>query len=417
MRSFFLAVKGSIPAKRILLGSLLLATTLLATAQQKTISGFIKKTDDGTPLSKATVLIKGTSTGTTSDEKGFYSISASSSQVIQVSAIGFAPLEEKVGARNTINFSLTSDTKELEGVVVTALGIKRDQKALGYATTTVKGEELTNALSGNWTDALSGKVAGLNLLRSGGGPTASNKIIIRGESNITGDNEALIVVDGVIINQGSGRRTGISGENVYGVGSDNMPADYGTGLNDINPEDIESVTVLKGPGAAALYGERGANGAIMITTKSGGSKKKKGLGITFNSNYSIEEVNRWPDLQYEYGQGLGGANYYSYGAGPDGASTSGTSSAYGPRFDGQMFYQYDPVTQKVGTERTPWVAYPDMSKDFFTTGHTATNSITIDGGTDKTTARFSFTNVYNDWIIPNTGYKRNTLAMSVNSKI
>ena len=146
-------------------------------------------------------------------------------------------------------------------------------------------------------------------------------------------------------------------------------------------------------------------------------QKKKGLGITFNSNVSVEQVNRWPDLQYEYGQGLGGANYYSFGAGPDGASTSATSSAYGPRFNGQLFYQYDPVTQKQGLERTPWIPYPNMSKDFFETGHTLTNSITIDGGTDKTTARFSFTNVHNDWIIPNTGYDRNSLAMSVNSRI
>ena len=143
---------------------------------------------------------------------------------------------------------------------------------------------------------------------------------------------------------GSGRRTGIQGEAPYGTSSDNMPADYGTGLNDINPEDIESVTVLKGAGAAALYGQRGANGAIIITTKSGNSKRK-GFGVTLNSNANIEQVNRWPDLQYEYGQGLDGAAYYSYGAGPDGASTSGTSSAYGPRFNGQMFYQYDPARQ------------------------------------------------------------------------
>jgi TonB-linked SusC/RagA family outer membrane protein len=271
-------------------------------------------------------------------------------------------------------------------------------------------------MSANWTDALSGKVPGLNLVRSGSGPTASNKIILRGENNLTGDNEALIVVDGVVINQGSGRRNAIAGETVYGTGSDNMPVDYGSSINDINPEDIESVTILKGPGASALYGQRGANGAVIITTKSGNSKRK-GLGVTFTSNASIEQVNRWPDLQYEYGQGLAGAAYYSYGASADGASTSGTSSAYGPRFNGQLFYQYDPVTQKPGTERTPWVPYKNSTRKYFNTGHTLTNTISVDGGTEKTSARFSVTNVKNDWITPNTDYNRNTVSLSVNSKV
>jgi TonB-dependent SusC/RagA subfamily outer membrane receptor len=196
-----------------------------------------------------------------------------------------------------------------------------------------------------------------------------------------------------------------------------MPADYGSGLNDINPEDIESITVLKGPGAAALYGQRGANGALIITTKSG-SSKRKGLGVTFSSNGSLETVNRWPDLQYEYGQGTEGMDYYSYGTTVDGASTSGTSSAYGPRFDkDRKFFQYDPVTQAVGKERTPWVPYTNKINKFFTTAGTLTNTVSVDGGTDKTTARFSFTNVANKWILPNTGYDRNTVSLSVNSKV
>ncbi|MGE8421411.1 MAG: SusC/RagA family TonB-linked outer membrane protein, partial [Sphingobacterium siyangense] len=289
------------------------------------------------------------------------------------------------------------------------------EKELGYATTVVKGEQLTDALSNNWSDALSGKVAGLNLMRSNAGPTGSTKIILRGEADLNGDKGALIVVDGVVVNDGSGRRTANQGESTYGTGSDNMPADYGSGIDDINPEDIENVTVLKGASAAALYGQRGANGAIMITTKSG-AKGKKGIGVTVNSNTSLEAINRMPDLQYEYGQGLAGSNYYSYGTTEDGASTSGTSSAYGPKFDGQYFYQYDPATQKVGTERTLWQPYDNL-KTFFDVGKTFTNSVSIDGGTDKTSARFSATNVNNTWIVPNTGYKRNTVALSVNSKV
>lgn len=388
----------------------------IAGAQQKTVTGVVKNAEDNTPVVKATVQVKGTNNFVTTDEKGFYSIRAAANQSIVVSAVGFETQEKTVGNSAVLNFQLGSNAGQMEGVVVTALGIKREEKALGYSTTTVRGEQLTDAVSGNWTDALSGKVAGLNLIRSGSGPTGSNKIILRGENNLTGDNEALIVVDGVVINQGSGRRSGISGEDVYGTSSDNMPADYGSGVNDINPEDVESVTVLKGPGAAALYGQRGANGAIIITTKSG-SAKRKGWGITVNSNFNVENVNRWPDMQYEYGQGTDGKPYYSFGASVDGPSTSATSSAYGPRFNGQSFYQFDPVTQAQATERTPWVPYPNKIRNFFTTGQTLTNNVSVSGGTDKTTARFSLTNVNNSWIIPNTGYKRNTVSLSVNSKV
>ncbi|GEP95871.1 SusC/RagA family TonB-linked outer membrane protein [Chitinophaga cymbidii] len=376
-----------------------------------------KVTDEkGEALIGVNIKVKNGKGGTITDQNGNYMLTLPEGKSVLVfSFLGFLHREVAVDKTQVLNLQLSPDPKALDEVVVTALGIKRDEKALGYAATVVKGEELTNAMSGNWTDALSGKVAGLNLLRSNSGPTGSNKIILRGETNLTGGGEALIVVDGVVIG-GSSRRTAVSGEDIYGTGSDNMPADYGSGLNDINPEDIESITVLKGPGAAALYGERGANGALIITTKSG-SSKRKGLGVTINSNASIEDVNRWPDLQYEYGQGLDGMDYYSYGASADGSSTSGTSSAYGPKFDGQSFFQYDPNLQAVGKERTPWVGYPGKINKYFQTGETFTNTISVDGGTDRTTARFSVTDVRNTWITPNTGYARNTVAMSVNSKV
>jgi TonB-linked SusC/RagA family outer membrane protein len=402
--------------RKLFLTMLFFASCMALFAQQKTVTGTVKNFADGVPLAKVTVQVKGTKTGTSTNGKGEWSLAAGENKTLVFSAVGYVASEANTGNKSVINIELKKRSNDLEGVVVTALGIKREERSLGYSATVVKGEELTGALSGNWTDALSGKVAGLNLIRSNSGPAGSNKIILRGENNLTGNNEALIVVDGVVINQGSGRRSDVAGEAVYGTSSDNMPADYGSGLNDINPEDIETVSVLKGPGAAALYGERAANGAIIITTKSGG-RKKKGLGITFNSNASMEQVNRWPDLQNEYGQGTDGAPYYSFLASPDGASTSATSSAYGPRFEGQMFYQYDPALQGQGKTRTPWVAYPDKSREFFNTGSTLTNTLTVDGGTEKTSARFSFTNVTNKWIIPNTGYKRNSIALSVNSAV
>ncbi len=397
-------------------GKLLLNKSLNAPQETIRISGKVVDAS-GLPVPSVSVLGTGRKLLVSTDVEGKFSFFVEKGTDISFEMLGFKPFKRIASAADA-NWTIVLEeaVNELNEVVVTALGIEREEKALGYAITTVKGEQLTDAVSSNWTDALSGKVAGLNLIRSGSGPTGSNKIILRGENNLTGDNEALIVVDGVVINNGSGRGTANSGESVYGTSSDNMPADYGSSLNDINPEDIESVNVLKGPGAAALYGQRGANGAIIITTKSG-SPNRKGLGVTFNSNASMESVNRWPDMQFEYGQGLDGANYYSYGASADGSSTGGTSSAYGPRFDGQMFFQYDPATQKVGTERTPWVPYTNKIRNFFETGQTYTNSISVDGGTDKTTARFSATNVSNDWITPNTGYGRNSVALSVNSKV
>lgn len=396
-------------------------TIVLKKEQKPARIGGTVKDEKGEPLVGASIQVVELSRTIITDANGNYSFTAKPGNYTLI--VRYISYETKNRGNITVaenetrevNFVLTPVTDEIDEVVVTALGIKREEKALGYAATVVKGEQFTDAPSSNWMDALSGKVAGLNLVRSNAGPVGSSKIILRGETNLTGDNEALIVVDGIVINAGSGRRTANSSDAVYGTGSDNMPADYGSGMDDINPEDIESVTVLKGAGAAALYGQRAANGAIIVTTKSGG-RKGKGLGITFNSNTSFESVNRWPDLQYEYGQGLAGAAHYSYGASTDGASTSGTSSAYGPKFDGQYFYQYDPVTQAVGTERTEWKAYDNITS-FFDVGRTLNNSVTIDGGTDKTSARFSATNVKNKWIVPNTGYDRNTVALSVNSKV
>ncbi|MBO9632430.1 MAG: SusC/RagA family TonB-linked outer membrane protein [Chitinophagaceae bacterium] len=320
------------------------------------------------------------------------------------------------GKSNTLLIRLKSKVKDLNEVVVTALGIKKSQRSLGYALTKVDSNQLTDAVSQNWMDALSGKVAGLNLVRSGSGPAATSKIILRGENNLTGDNEALIVVDGVVINNGSGRRSANSSDLVYATNSDNLPADYGSSVNDINPEDIESVSVLKGPAAAALYGQRAANGAIIITTKSANQKKKGHFNVRYTMNGSIEEGNRYPDMQYEYGQGLGGALYYSYGGTEDGASTSGTSSAYGPKFDGQSFYQYDPVRQTGGLKRTPWKAYDNIN-DFWDRGRDLRNNLSVDGKVGTTGVRVTLGSENNKWIVPNTGFLRQNIGLSTNTDI
>ena len=402
------SVQFTVQDKRILMKP---APAALPAADPKPVKGRVTDAK-GDGLPGVSVRIKDTTTGASTAADGSYDLSAQPGNVLLFSFIGYEAQELVVGEKSTYDVTLREDITSLDEVVVTALGIKREEKALGYAVTKVSNEQLTQAKSNNWTDALSGKVAGLNLVKSGGGPAGSNKIVLRGESSLAGDNDALIVVDGVVLG-GSNRATG-GGSTAY-LQSES-PVDFGTSLNDINPEDIESVTVLKGPGATALYGSRGGNGAVIITTKSG-KAHQKGIGVTFNSNSALDQISRWPDFQYEYGQGAAGEDYYSYGATADGPSTRSTSSAWGPKFNGQSYFQYDPATGTAGTERTPWVPYENNRKDFFRTGKTFTNTIAIDGGTDRTAVRLSLTNLQNTWIIPNTGYDRNTIALSASQKI
>jgi len=306
-----------------------------------------------------------------------------------------------------ITIALSVTEANIDEVVVTALGIKRDQKALGYAATSVSGDELTKAISNNWSDALTGKVAGLHINKTGAGPLGSNQIILRGETSLDGNNEALIVIDGIVMGAGT-KMTGNNNGNYLDADS---PVDFGSSLSDLNPDDIESITVLKGPSAAALYGYRGSRGAVIITTKNGKGNNGR-VKVSLNSNTAIGTINRWPDYQYEYGQGDAGQDlYYSYGQTEDGPSTFSTSSAWGPKFNGQLFYQYDPEFYRLpSSERSLWRPYKNNRKDLFKTEVTATNSISLSAANDKTSARFSYTNVYNSWIIPNMGYKRHSLS-------
>jgi len=395
------------------INQVVLATEKAKTNQDVTIVSGKVTDEEGQPLPAVSIKAKNTSIVAISDNNGDYKITIPSKEAIIVfSSLGFAPQENKVSGKINLNIVLKAQNNDLNEVVVTALNIKREEKALGYAITTLKPESITDAVSNNWTDALSGKVAGLNLLRSNGGPAGSNRIILRGENSLSGTSEALVVIDGVVVSSSSGRATG-NGTSYMG---DDSPTDYGTGINDINPNDIESVTVLKGPGATALYGARGAGGAIIITTKLA-NPKVKGIGVSLSSNMAIETISRWPDYQYEYGQGDVGLEYYSYGRTEDGVNTGATSNAFGPKFDGQLFYQYDPNTFTTGLQRTPWIPYPTNRKDFFETGQTYTNSVSIEGGTKVNSIRFGYTNLSNSWIIPNTGYKRNTLSLALNQKI
>ncbi len=388
---------------------------------QQSLTG--KVTDNkGVPLPGVLVVANKSSTATDADGK--FSLSATGlkeGDAIEFKYIGFTTQKISFKPGVPLNVTLEENLNQLNEVVVTALNIKREQKALGYSAQTVSSQQLNDSRSNNWASALSGKVAGLSLLSSGSGPLNSTRVILRGVNSLNASgNAALIVIDGTPV---SNNITSSGVNDAYGAGSGNdIPIDFGSGLSDLNPDDIESITVLKGAAAAALYGSRASNGALMITTKSG-NRNTKGLGITFNSNSSFNDVLRWPDYQYEYGQGTGTALrpaselYYSYGASADGASTGGTSSAFGPRFNGQSYFQYDPTTQSQSAQRLPWRPYEDNIKGFWRTGYTLTNSVALEGGNDKGSARASITQTTNEWIMPNTGFNRLTAALSLDYKI
>lgn len=399
---------------------------LLCTNQviaQTTIKG--KVTDKkGEALIGATVALKNTAIGTITDVNGNFALNSpknmTEKSILSFSYIGYQTKEITHSGNKFLNIMLEEESQVLNDVVVTALGIKREERGLGYATQTVDGDMVSGTMPTNWSSALNGKVAGLSVV-SPGGPLGSSRISLRGDVSLNQNgNNALVVVDGVPMSSPM-TNPGVA----YGAGSSSeLSVDYGNGFSDINPEDIESVQVLKGASATALYGTRAANGVIMVTTKTG-SKAKKGIGITFNTGISIDNVMQWPDYQYEFGQGLpsnvgkagteyAGQLYYSYGAAPDGnSSTSGTSSAYGARFDAnKMFYQYDPVLQGRAETATPWVAYKNNRKDLFQTGYTLTNSVAITGNTDKGSVRASITHTKNEWILPNTGFQRIVASVS-----
>ncbi|MFD2905810.1 SusC/RagA family TonB-linked outer membrane protein [Sphingobacterium anhuiense] len=397
---------------------------ILAIKQQGIIvSGRTVDAKTNVPVIGATVLVDGKAVGTT-DAQGKFEIKALPNQQITFKSVGYQQVQRSFTSNSQqVVIALESSDVAISEVVVTALGIKREAKSLGYAVSTISSKQMTDAASSNWVDAMKGKVAGLNITQASSGPLNTARITLRGDQSLDPTkNEALIVVDGVPMVNG---RFSSGVTDAYGAGSSgadkDVPVDFGNGLGDINPDDIESISVLKGAAATALYGSRAGNGALIITTKSG-KRNAKGMGVTVNSNTSFQDILKMPDLQYEYGQGnlnrnAAGELYYSYGLSEDGASTGGTSSAWGPKFDGQLFYQYDPAVEGQGATRTPWVPYKDGVKGFFKTGATYMNSVALDGGNDKYSARGSITHTKNNWIMPNTGFERLVASFNTSAQI
>ena len=382
----------------------------------------------GDPVIGATVIVKNSNSGTITDMDGNFVIQTKEpvgkGRKVIISFVGYKDLEVEYKGI-PLKVVLKENVQQLNDVVVTALGIKREEKGLGYSTQMISDQMITGAMPSNWSTALSGKVAGLNIV-SPGGPVSTTRITLRGDVSLNQNgNNALIVVNGVpmsntITNTGS----------AYGAGDNaELPVDYGNGFSDLNPDDIESIQVLKGASATALYGTRAANGVIMVTTKSGSNHTKNGVGVTFSSNMSMDKAMHFPDYQYEFGQGLPsyigktgteyeGRQFYSYGAANGNSSTSGTSSAYGPRFDAsQLYFQYDPALQGRAEVATPWVGYDDNRTGLFQTGYTLTNSVAVNGKTDKGSMRAALTHAKNEWILPNTGFTRLTASVSANQQV
>lgn len=361
-------------------------------AQTRVITGKVID-PTGTPVPNASILIKGTNSGVTTDESGAYSITVgSNARVLVVSSVGYAAQEITIAGRTTIDIALQAGDQNLSEVVVTSFGIRRDKKLLGYSTPTIDAEALTAVRNSNITNSLVGKVAGVRTQGAGGSFTGSS-VLIRGYTSMTGGSQPLYVVDGIPIDNGGG---GTSLQT--GTTSSNRAVD-------INPDDIESMTVLKGAAATSLYGSRGAGGVILITTKKG---KKGGKGtIEFTSSYNMVSVNRLPDYQNEYAQGVSSA-----GAG--GTRVAGlvlnNSASWGPRIDGRAY------TDFYG-KQTTLQAYPDNVSDLFKNGFGAQNTLSFSGGTDKTAYRFSYGNTMETYVIDNNRLRRNNLTVNVNSEV
>ena len=370
--------------------------------------------------------------GGITDIDGKYSIKAKNGEVIQFSCLGFQTVSIKAGSAELKRVVLKDDSQILETAVVTALGIKRDEKSIGYSAQKVTSEKFSNsATTGNWLNGISGQVAGLNIDRSSS-PNGSMRVTVRGESSADLENNtALFVVDGVPMYNTS------TTSDAGGEGS-SFAIDYGNGTADIDPENIESVTVLKGAAATALYGSQAANGAIIITTKSAESQDAT-FSVSYKTSFAADRLLSSPDLQYTYGQGVAGLNYYYYLQSDEGddvaglnprpdLSTTMSMESWGPKMDGTPYYQYYNPEAGIGgsyneigdfvREATPYVNYGDWFKRFFQTGITLSNSIVMSGKINKeNSVRLSYTNNRISGIVPNSPSRTNYVSVRTTNKL
>jgi len=379
---------GQTPASMNKLFLLLSSLFFSVIAFAQNVTGTI--TDGSKPVANVSVQVKGTSVLTSTNDAGKFSIQASGNDILVFSSIGFVKQEVPVNGKQTLNIVLVTDASNMTDVVVTALGITKKSRGLGYSTSSVNPDELTETRTPNPINALEGKVAGVNISSLGTGPGGSSKIRIRGQSAITGGDNPLIVINGVPINSQSfnGSTVGVNGGGVYSDGGDSYAS--------INPDDIESMTVLKGAPAAALYGSRAANGVIMITTKTKG--KGKGIGVSWNSNYTYETPLDYTDYQKEYGQGEGGLR-------PTSANTTTGEWSFGEKIQpGMTHILFNNLT-------VPYVAQGSRIKEFYRNGRNFSNTVSFESTGDKGGVHLSVNNTDNEGITPNNKFNRKVINL------
>ena len=394
---------------------ILLCFLSIITYAQKTIRGTITDSK-GEALSGVNILVKGTTQGITTDASGKYAITAPEKATLVFSFIGYVGQEVIVGNQSDINLKMAQATQNFSEVVVTALGIKRDKKSLGYSVQEISGDAVSTAKEANLATTLAGKMAGVQVTRSANGAGGSSRVIIRGANSLVGNSQPLYVIDGIPMNNSNPNSPGSSG----GI-------DYGDGISNINPEDVESISVLKGPNAAALYGQRGSNGVILITTKSG--KSHKGIGIKYGIDYSLGDALVLPDFQDEYGQGLDGT--FTHFKGNDGkiytwaaaqaANIQGmpkasggrdrfTRASWGAKMQGQ---QYEDQWGNV----LSFTPQPNTFQEYFKKESQLVNNLSLEGGNENINYRLSYSNTNIDGYTPKNTLKRNTINLSTVAKI
>jgi TonB-linked SusC/RagA family outer membrane protein len=387
-------------------------------AQEKMVSGKVSAEETGAPIPGVNVILKGTTIGTVTDIDGNYQLNVpEEGGVLIFTFIGLATEEVRIGDQSVINMGMTADIRQLSEVVVTALGIEREERSLGYSIQEVEGDEVNTVPTDNFLNSLSGRVAGLQV-RNNTNFGGSNNVVIRGQTSLTQNNQPLFVVDGVPISNANTNNLGqTTGRNGY---------DYGNAASDIDPNNIESISVLKGAAATALYGSRAANGVILITTKKG--KEGRGIGVTINSNTTFGSIDKstFPKYQYDYGAGYG--PYYSDGDYPylveDDINGDGTTelltpftedASRGQEFDPSlMVYQYNafvPESPYYG-RATPWVAGKNDPETFFETAVNLTNSVDVSNASDDASYRFGYTNQDFSGVMPNSKLKRNNFIIN-----
>lgn len=384
--------------KRIHLFLLALAIGVIqGAAQVTTVRGIVTTEEDGEPVIGASVIVKGTALGTVTDVNGRFELSGLPPSATRLLISYISLMAKEVAIAPQVSVTLKSDTHLLDEVVVTALGISREKKALGYTAQEVKQDALVQGKDNNLLNSLSGKIAGVRITNTQG-DVGSSRIVIRGETSIAGENQPLFIVDGIPVDNSQ-------------LNARSSGRDFKNAIADLNPEDIKTLTVLKGPNAAALYGARAAHGAIVITTK-GGDKRQKGIGITLHSSTQVSFVATLPEFQNLFGQGAGGRLSYVDGKGA--GVNDGVDESWGPRLDiGLLIPQFDsPLDADGNRVATPWVSHPNNVRDYFRMGISTNNGISVARGDDKYQFRVGYNYEKQVSIVPDAGTNKTNISLN-----